>query len=135
MDLPKDKTLFICGTLHQNNFNKLKERLANAALPAYPDYSQEYEINTDACGYSVGAVLVQQQEGEERPLAFVGCTMTASERNYSISEKECLALVWTVKKFLFFIWGRPIRIVRDHHALCWIQSKKYLAGHLSRWAM
>ena len=135
MDLTKDKTLFIWGASHQKSFDELKERLANAAVLAYPDYSLEFEIHPDACGYGVGAVLVQRQMGEERPLAFASRIMTASERNYSITEKECLALVWAVKKFRFFIWGRPIRIVTDHHALCWLQSKKDLAGRLSRWAM
>jgi hypothetical protein len=73
--------------------------------------------------------------GEERPLAFASRIMTASERNYSITEKEFLAFVWAVKKFRFSIWRRPIRIVTDHHALCWLQSKKDLAVRLSRWAM
>jgi len=39
------------------------------------------------------------------------------------------------EKVLIFYLGRPIRIVTDHHALCWLQSKKDLAGRLSRWAM
>jgi hypothetical protein len=42
--------------------------------------------------------------------------MTPSERNFSITEKECLALVWVVKKFRQFILGCPIKIVTDHHA-------------------
>nr|CAH0102049.1 unnamed protein product [Daphnia galeata] len=94
MDLTKDKTLFI--------------------LLAYPDYSLEFEVHPDTCGYGVGAVLVQRQMGEERPLAFASRIMMASERNYSNTEKE---------------------IVTDHHALCWLQSKKDLAVRLSRLAM
>jgi hypothetical protein len=99
MDMTKDNTLFIWGASYQKSFNELNERLANAAVLAYPDYSLEFEIHPDACGYGVGAVLVQRQMGEERPLAFASRIMTASERNYSITEKECLALVWAVKKF------------------------------------
>jgi hypothetical protein len=135
MDLTKDKTLFIWGASHQKSFDELKERLANATVLAYPDYSLELEIHPDACGYGVGVVLVQRQMGEERPLAFASRIMTARERNYSITEKECLALVCAVKKFRFFILGRPIRVVTDHYALCWLQSKKDMAGRLSRWAM
>jgi hypothetical protein len=135
MDLTKDKTLFIWVASHQKSFDEIKERLAKAAVLTYPDYSLNFEIHPDACGYGVVAVLVQRQMGEERPLAFASRTMTASERNYSITEKECLALVWSVKRFRFFIWGRPIRIVTDHNALCWLQSWKDLAGRPSRWAM
>ena len=57
----------------------------------------EFEIDQDACGHGVGAVLVQRQIGEESPLAFASRIMTASERNYSITEKKCLVLVWEVK--------------------------------------
>ena len=39
MDLTKDKTLFIWGASHQKSFDELKERLANAAVLACPDYS------------------------------------------------------------------------------------------------
>jgi hypothetical protein len=72
-------------------------------------------------------VLLQLQDGAEKPLAFASRVMSACEQNYSITEKECLALVWAVKKFRFFIWGHPIKIVTDHHVLCWLQTKKELA--------
>jgi hypothetical protein len=134
-DLTKEKTLFIWTTAHQTSFDKLKELLSKAATLAYPDPSAEFEIHPDACGYGVGAVLLQKQAGIERPLAFASRLMTPSERNFSITEKECLALVWAVKKFRPFIWGCPIKIVTDHHALCWLQSKSDLAGRLARWAM
>ena len=92
-DLTKEKTLFIWTTAHQTSFDKLKELLSKAATLAYPDPSAEFEIHPDACGYGVGAVLLQKQAGIERPLAFASRLMTPSDRNFSITEKECLALV------------------------------------------
>lgn len=61
-------------------------------------------------------------------MAYASRLMTTAERDYSITEKECLALVWVVKNFRSFVWGYPIRIVMNHHALCWLTSKKELAG-------
>jgi hypothetical protein len=55
--------------------------------------------------------------------------------NYSISEKECLALVWAVGKFKAYILGCRIRVLTDHHSLCWLLKKKDLAGHLARWSL
>ena len=134
-DLTKEKTLFIWTSTHQESFDKLKKMLTEAATLAYPDPSAEFEIHPDACGYGIGAVLLQKQGGTEKPLAFASRLMSRSEQNYSITEKECLALIWAVKKFRQFIFGCPIKIVTDHHALCWLQSKTDLAGRLARWSM
>ncbi len=59
-DLTKEKTLFILTTTHQTSFDKLKELLSKAATLAYPDPNSEFEIHQDACGYGVGAVLLQK---------------------------------------------------------------------------
>jgi hypothetical protein len=134
-DLTREKTLFIWTATHQKSFDQLKKMLARAATLAYPDPNAEFEIHPDACRYGIGAVLLQNQDGAEKPLAFASRLLTRSEQNYSITEKECLALIWAVKKFRQFIFGSPIKIVTDHHALCWLQSKKELAGRLARWSM
>ncbi|KZS12015.1 Uncharacterized protein APZ42_023098 [Daphnia magna] len=110
-DLTREKSLFIWTPTHQERFDKLKQMLADSATLAYPDPTAEFEIHPDACGYGVGG------------------------QNYSITEKECLTIIWAIKKFRQFIFGSPIRIVTDHHALCWLQSKTELAGRLARWAM
>ena len=92
------------------------------------------EIHPDASAYGIGAVLVQTYEGSDRPLCFPSRLLNKAELNYSVTDKECLAVVWAMKKFRFLIWGCEIKIVSDHHASCWLMSKKELGGRLSRWS-
>ena len=119
----------------KESFDSLKKQLMTPPVLAHPDPAKPMEIHPDASAYGIGALLVQKDGEVERPLAYASRILCRSEENYSITEKECLALVWAVKKFRPFIWGQPIRVVTDHHALCWLFTKKDLAGRLARWSL
>ena len=92
-------------------------------------------IIPDACGYGIGAVLTQSKDGQEHPIAYASRLLTQPESNYSITEKECLTLVWSLAKFKSLVWGCQITVVTDHQALCWLMTKKDLAGRLARWSL
>ena len=109
--------------------------MTSAAILAHPDFSLPFEIHADAGGYGLGALLLQRFGGNEEQLAYASRLMTPSELNYSTTEQECLALVWALKKFRYLIWSCPIRVVTDHYALCWLLSKRELAGRLACWSL
>ena len=120
-DLVGTKGVWVSGEEAERSFKALKQALVKATRLAYPDNTRPFEIHPDACDYGIGAALVQRADAGERPIAF--------------TEKECLALVWAVKKFHSYIWGAKVRVITDHHALCWLTTKKDLAGRLARWAL
>lgn len=107
-ELTKKDTPFVWGPAQEKGFNTLKLALSESVVLAYPDYDLPMEIYPDACGYGIGAVLSQKIAGVERPLAYASRLISKTELNYSITEKECLALVWALKKFRSYVWGCQI---------------------------
>ena len=104
-----------------------------APLLAHPNYTLPMIILPDACGFGIGAVLSQNVNGKEHPLAYASRLLSSSQVNYSITKKECLALIWSLEKFRPLIWGCKLIIITDHEALCWLRTKKDLVGRLARW--
>lgn len=60
---------------------------------------------------------------------------TQAESVYATVEKECLAVVWGVRKFEAYLYGRPFVLETDHQPLQYLHSAKLTNGRLMRWAM
>ena len=68
-------------------------------------------------------------------IAFMSQKLNAAQRNYSVTELECLAAVLGIKKFRAHVEGMPFKVVTDHASLKWLMSQKDLSGRLARWSL
>ena len=116
-------------------FQTLKERLLSEPILGYPDEESRFAVHTDASNVGIGAVLTQQQQSGIRTIAYASRSLSTAERNYSTTEKECLAVVWALEKWRPYLEGRDCRVVTDHQALCWLFRKKKQNGRLARWIL
>ena len=80
-------------------FQELKNALITARTLSRPDFSLPFVLQTDASSTGLGAVLTQVQNGEEHVIAFASRSMQGAEKNYTVTEQECLAVIWAVEKF------------------------------------
>lgn len=117
------------------SFVKLKERLTSAPVLAYPDFKLPFVLYTDACKEGLGATLGQIQNGKEVVIGYASRTTQKAERNYGITELECLGAIWGTKQFRPYLYGRKFQLVTDHSALKWLLSLKEPVGRLGRWAL
>ena len=83
----------------------------------------------------MGAALVQETDGREFPVAYASRKLLPRERRYATVEKECLAVVWAVKHYEFYLYGRVFEIHTDHKPLLFLIEKRTTSQRLLRWAM
>ncbi len=81
---------------HQNALSELLDCLISPPILGYPDYSQPFELHTDASLQGLGAVLYQMQEGKMRVIGYGSRSLSPAERRYHAGKLEFLALKWAV---------------------------------------
>src|SRR5579864_4050312 len=136
LTLLKKDTPFEWTNKQQNAFDRLKQMLIQAPVLTYPDFNQPFIIYTDTSGIGLGAVLSQQgKDGKEHVIAYASQSLNQAEKNYSITDQECLAVVWAIKHFQHYLGMKPFEIVTDHSALKWLQTCKIPKRRRARWIM
>ncbi|MCP4243484.1 MAG: DDE-type integrase/transposase/recombinase, partial [bacterium] len=136
--LLKKDTPYTWTKPQQQAFDRIKHRLTSAPLLVYPDLGQPFTLFTDASDEGLGAVLAQHRpaaKGKDREhvVEYASRGLTPAEKNYTTTEKECLAVVWAVRKFRHYLDGRRFTVVTDHAALKWLWKGDGASLRIRRW--
>lgn len=95
---------------HQEAFQKIKNVIARDVVLAYPDFSQEFLIYTDASTRQLGGVITQGN----RPIAFFSRKLTKAQEKYTVTELELLSIVELLKEFKGMLLGFKVKVMTDH---------------------
>uniref|UniRef100_A0A0N5C9K1 RNA-directed DNA polymerase n=1 Tax=Strongyloides papillosus TaxID=174720 RepID=A0A0N5C9K1_STREA len=134
--LLSEKEEFIWGEEQNKAFELLKDRLTNAPILGKPDLEKSFIIHTDASDYAIGAVLLQEDEEKRlRIIAYASRSLRDVEKRWQITEKEALAVVFAVRKFHHYIWGKTTDIFTDQRAVVAIKNAKENQTKLRRYQL
>ena len=103
-------------------FEKLKTDVISAIKLSHYDKTKPLILATDASQRRIGAVLMQKQDDEERPIAHASKTLSSTQQRYSQTEREALSIIYGVKKFYQYLHGRKFTSITDHKRLVSIFS-------------
>ena len=115
---------------HQSAFTALKNEFRKTIVLPYLGKYKDTILQTDASKEGFGAVILQ----DNNPLYYASCTLTSTEKNYQNLEQECMAAVWGMEKFHYFLYGKHFTLQTDQKPLVSIFRKHMIdVSHRIQW--
>lgn len=133
--LLKKKKSWCWGPAQEAARSALVSQLTSAPVLAHFDDNLPVVVQTDASHAGLGAVLLQDDGKGPRPVAYISRRLTDAETRYHANELECLAVVWALKKFRAYVYGRKFCVQTDSSAVRWLCEKRELTGKFARWIL
>ena len=123
------------GAQQRRAWKDLKGVLGDPDFLAAPKRGASKRLMTDARAYGIGGVLLQRGEDDKwRPIAFTSRKLSGAEKTFTVTERECLAVVHGLRKWRFYLHGeKDVVVVTDHGSLKWVMSLRDPRGKLARW--
>ena len=134
--LKKDDESPVWTSACTHAFNTLKRKLVSAPILVPPNWDKEFHIFVDASNVAIGSVLSQKDEkGHDHPIYFASRQLVQAERNYTVTEREALGMIFSVQKFRHCLLGNKFVFHVDHDALKYMINKSQLSGRIARWVL
>ncbi|GKB49059.1 gag-pol polyprotein, partial [Tanacetum coccineum] len=120
---------FVWNPQAQAAFEELKNQLSSAPLLALPCFEEVFEVECDASGVGIGAVLSQLG----RPIAYFSEKLNDAKQRYSTYDKEFYAIVRALDHWQHYLISKEFILHSDHEALKYIQGQHKLRPRHAKW--
>ncbi|XP_036147363.1 uncharacterized protein LOC118647170 [Monomorium pharaonis] len=133
-NLLKKNVKFVWGQEEQKAFNNIKLAFDEAEKLFVIKADRKFGLYVDASKYGLGARLYQYKDSEpDIKYTVAYASRSLKELNYTVTEIECLALVWALKKWHTSLLGRKFRVHTDHRALKFLKASSADSSRIARW--
>ena len=103
--------------------------MAYMPILIFPDWNKDFHVQVDTSSIVLGVVIAQPREGDlDHPITYASRKLSFSERNYTMMEREGLAMVYALQKFNHYLLGGHFNMFTDHSALQYLVNKPMLGG-------
>lgn len=119
----------------EESFEKIKYLISNAPVLISPDFDKPFFIQVDASAVALGAMLFQEQDGLEHPVAYASRALTSAEQKYSATERELMAVIFGIERYRGYVEGTKFTVITDCAALKWLHKLGQPTGRLARWSL
>lgn len=131
----KVKKKFVWTDSCQSALEELQSRMSKSPILLLADLDKPFLVRTDASAVGIGGILMQEHDSVVHPVTFVSRKLLPRETRYSTIERECLAIVWVVKKLGRYLWGRSFVLQTDHRPLTYLMSSVFKNARIMRWSL
>ena len=117
-------------------FITLKEKLSTTPVLVPPNWNLPFHVYADASNIALGCVFSQKDtKNLDHPIYFTNRQLIAAKKNYTTIEKEALAMIFAVQKFIHYLLEYPFVFYMDHDAFKYLINKPNLSGQLAKWVL
>ena len=114
----------------------MKATMASTPILFFPDWNKEFHVHVDASLVALGVVLTQLGEDDiDHMIVFASQKLSSAEKNYTMTEREGLEMVYALQKFRHYLLGSHFKMFTDHSDLKYLVNNPVLGGKICQWLL